>query len=112
MDFQKNFETFVDLFLGRSNCFLSSPKAPKRPCFGQNFCAADKILKKNRPKKAFLGTFWKIFFSKNRVFSARAPPSKLVYIGAKDAFRKIRVRHQKWVSQNSTKGGPFGSAGG
>ena len=29
--------------------------------------------KKNRPKKALVGTFWKIL-TENRVFSARAPP--------------------------------------
>ena len=41
-------------------------------------------------------------------------PSKLSYIGAGGAFRKISgsVRHQIWISQNSAKGGPFGSAGG
>ena len=56
--------------------FPSSPKALKRTCFGQIFCAAVKILKKNRPKKAVLGTC-KIL-TKNSAFSARAAPSKLV----------------------------------
>ena len=32
--------------------------------------------------------FWKML-TKNRVFSARAPPSKLVYIGAGGALRTI-----------------------
>ena len=41
---------------------------------GQSFCAAGKILKKG---------------PKNFLFSARAPTSKLVYIGAKVAFGKI-----------------------
>ena len=50
---------------------------------------------------------------KNRVFSARAPPSKLLRFGTKGAFRNIlRPVIQKWISQNSTKRGPFGSAGG
>ena len=49
---------------------------------------------------------------KLRFFGARSP-SKLVYIGAKGAFRKIlgSVR-QKWISEKVSKGGPFGSAGG
>ena len=46
--------------------------------FSQNF-------RKNRSKKPFLGTFWKILA---RFFGARSP-SKLVYFGAKGAFRKI-----------------------
>ena len=50
---------------------------------------------------------------KNGVFSARAPPSKLVFIGAKGAFRKVlRLVSRKWISQNSSKGGPFESPGG
>ena len=52
-------------------------------------------------------------FTKNRVFSASAPLVKLVYIGSYGAFRKILSSvSQKWVSQNKSKGGPFGSAGG
>ena len=40
-------------------------------------------------------------------------PSNLVYFGAKGAFRDIlRSVNQKGISQNSLKGGPFGSAGG
>ena len=47
-------QIFVDLFFIRSTRidFPSSPKALKRPCFGQILCAAGKILKK-APKKAF-----------------------------------------------------------
>ena len=37
--------------------FPSSPKAVKRLCCGQTVCAAGKILKKYRPKKAVLGSF-------------------------------------------------------
>ena len=49
---------------------------------------------------------------KLRFFGARSP-SKLVYIGAKDAFRKILGSvGQKWISEKVSKGGPFGSAGG
>ena len=47
------FKNFVD-------DFPSDPKALKRTCFGQFFCAADKTLKKKTGQKnAFLGTFGK-----------------------------------------------------
>ena len=49
---------------------------------------------------------------KSRFFGARSP-SKLVYIGAKGAFRKILGSvGQNWISEKVSKGGPFGSAGG
>ena len=67
-----------------------------------------RILKKNRPKRSFYALFGKCR-PKNCVFSARAPPSKLVNIGAKGAFRKILGSvSQKWISQNSTNGDPLG----
>ena len=67
---------------------------------------------KKQSKKPFLGTFLKIVTKKLRFFGARSP-SKLVYIGAEGAFRKIlgSVR-QKWISEKVSKGGPFGLAGG
>ena len=43
--------------------------------FGQIFCAAIKILKKD--KKAFLGSFWKML-TKNGIFLARSPLHKFV----------------------------------
>ena len=47
-----------------------------------------------------------------RFFGARSP-SKIAYIGAKGAFRKILGSvGQKWISEKVSKGGPFGSAGG
>ena len=50
--------------------------------------------------------------TKNRVFFGARSPSKLVYIGAEDAFRKILGSvGQKWISEKVSKGGPFGSAG-
>ena len=68
---------------------------------------------RKRPKKCVFRLFLKIFNQKIAFFSARAPPSKLVFIGAEGAFRKILGSVcQKWISQNSSKGGPFGSAGG
>ena len=49
----------------------------------------------------------KLFF-----FGARFT-SKLVYIGAQGAFRKILGSvGQKWVFEKLSKGGPFGSSGG
>ena len=59
--------------------FTSYPKAVKRPGFGQIFCAAGNFFEKNRSKKPFLGTFWKIL---TRAFFGARSPSKLVYIGA------------------------------
>ena len=100
--FSKIFENFVDLFLGRT----------KRPCFGQNFCAAGKMFEKNRPKTAFLGLFGRFLRKKRRFFGAPSTPKKLAYIGPKGAFRKtFGSVSQKWISLNSTKKGSFGSAG-
>ena len=80
--------------------FLSSPASLFKPHFDQNFCAACKFLKK-QAKKSFWCTFW----IKNCVFSGRARPSKLLYIGAQGPFRNIlRSVSQKCISQNSTKG--------
>ena len=47
-----------------------------------------------------------------RFFGARSP-SKIAFIGAKGAFRKILGSvGQKWISEKVSKGEPFGSAGG
>ena len=72
-DFQKVLENFDELFIwvGKID-FPSSPKAQKRHFFAKIFGAADKFLK-NRSKKPFLGTFWKIV-TKNAFFLAPAPP--------------------------------------
>ena len=69
-DLQKTFKYFVDLFLWVDQIdFTSNPK-------------------KNRPKKTFLGTFWKIDLKIAVIFGAHSP-SKLVYIGAEGVFRKF-----------------------
>ena len=48
---------------------------------------------------------------KSRFFGARSP-SKLVYIGAKGAFRKILGSvGQKWISEKVSKGDPLGRQG-
>ena len=49
---------------------------------------------------------------KLRFFGARST-SRLVYIGAQGALRKILGSvGRKWISEKLSKGGPFGSAGG
>ena len=74
--------------------FLSSPKALQRPCFGQNVCAFFRFVKISR------------------FFLVCAPALKLVYSGAKGAFRNFSGWvSQKWISQNSTKGDPLGRHG-
>ena len=83
-DLQKNFKNFVDFFLGDQIDFLSSPEALKRTCFGQNFCPAGKIFEK-QAKKGVFRHFLENFDEK----VARAPPSKLVYIGAEGAVEKF-----------------------
>ena len=104
----KLFSTFF--FRSTKLIFGALPNHYKEPNLTK-FSAPQETLKKNRPKKAFLCTFWKML-TKNCVFSARAPPSNLVYIGAKGAFRKIlKPVIQKWISRNSTKGDPLGQQG-
>ena len=49
-DLQKIFKNFVDLFLGRPNSFSERSLIIKKTLLRS---------KKNGPKKAFLGTFWK-----------------------------------------------------
>ena len=59
-DFQKNFEMFDNLFLGRKTWFCK----PLEKIFGKQV------------KKSFLGTFWKILTKKTRFFW-RALPLKI-----------------------------------
>ena len=117
-DFQNKIRKFWrPFFLVDQIDFSSSPKALFSPYFGKIFCAAGKFLKK-QSKKPFLGTFWKILCAPPQswyicALSPARSPSKLVYIGAKGAFRKIlRSVGQKWISEKVSKGGPFRSAGG
>ena len=75
-----DFEIFVDLFFRSTNLIFRA--LPKRPWFGQVFCAAGKIA-----------------------FFRRELPLKLVWICAKGAFRKIfGPVSQIWISWNSSKG--------
>ena len=98
-DFQKKLENFDDLFFffRSTKLILELSQSTFLPPFWQNFLRRRQISEKT-VKKA--------------VFGARSP-SKLVYIGAKGAFRKILGSvGQKWISEKVSKGGPFGSAGG
>ena len=61
--FQKYSKILSTFFLDRPNVFLSFPKSIKDPILTKIFCAAGKFLK-NRPKKAFFGTYWKMLTKK------------------------------------------------
>ena len=63
-DFQKIFTPFD---------FPSSPKALKRRCYGQIFCAADNFFEKTGQKAVFGALFGKLD-KKIACFLARAPP--------------------------------------
>ena len=70
-------------------------------------------FKKKQVEKDFFGHFLENFDKKNRVFFGARSPSKLVYIGAKGALRKILGWvGKKWISLKVPKGGPFGLARG
>ena len=77
--FSKNFPKFWQpFFLGPPNWFFELPQSTVLPLFWLNFLTA--------------------------FFGARSP-SKLVYIGAKGAFRKILGSvGQKWISKKVSKG--------
>ena len=103
---------FLGLFFRSTKLiFRVLPKHYKIPVLAKNSVPQAKF-EKSRPKKAFLGTFSKMLTEKKSFFGARSPLI-LVYIGAQGAFRKISGSlSQIWISQNSSKVGPFGSAGG
>ena len=90
MDFQKSFENIDDLFFRSTKQidFSSSPKALKRRCFGENFCAAGKFLKK-QVKKAVFGHFLENIDKKLRFFWGALPLKVSIYIDVEGAFRKI-----------------------
>ena len=90
-------------------------RALQKQCFAPilaKFSAPQANFKKKQTKKAVFGHFLKNFDKKIAFFFGARSPSKLVYIGAKSAFRKILGSvGQKWISEKVSKGGPFGSAG-
>ena len=102
--FSKNFENFIDLFLGRPNWFSELSNHYKDTILTKFFAPQAKFWeKKSGQKSRFYVIFGKIWPKKVCDFSARASPSKLAYIGA---FRKILGS----VTKNGYH--PFGSAGG
>ena len=104
-DFQKK-----KISSGRSNWFSELSQSSKNTLFWTKFLRRRQKFEKTS-QNLFLGTFWIIMTKKTQFFGARFP-LKLVFIGAQGAWKNFRVRHQKWISQNSTRDGPFGSAGG
>ena len=110
--FSKKIENFDDLFFYRSTklIFWAFPKHCFAPILAK-FSAPQANFRKNSQKSRL----WELFekFWQKIAFFWRALPSKLVYIGAKGAFRKILGSvGQKWISEKVSKRGPFGSAGG
>ena len=64
----KNFQEFCrPSFKSTKLIFRALPKHYKDPVLA-------KIKKRNRPKKAFLGTFWKTLTKKLRFFRLALPP--------------------------------------
>ena len=91
--------------------FSSSPKALKSP-FCPNFLRRIQIyFFKKWPKKAVLSTFWKILTKKLHLLGASSTLKISIYWRHKRLLKNFRVRHQKWISQNSTKGDPLGRQG-
>ena len=76
--FSKNIRKFCQPFFRPTKIdFLSSPIALQRPCFGQKFCAAGKIMK-NREKRRFRHFLEKV--DQKIAFFRRARPLKIEYI--------------------------------
>ena len=103
--FKKISKILTTFFLGRPNRFFELSQSTILPLFWQNFLCRRQILKKNSQKSRFWALFAKILTKKSRFFGAGSP-SKLVYIGAEGAFRKILGSVcQKWISEKVSKGG-------
>ena len=109
----RKFRKFCRPFFLRSTklIFWALVNLYKDPILTKFSAPQAKFWKKTGQKRRFRTIFGKCW-QKNCVFSAHNPLSKFLYIGAKSAFRNFLGRHQKLISQKSTKGGPFGSAGG
>ena len=104
--FKKKFENLDDLFfLGRPNSFFELSQSSVLPPFWLNFLHRRQIFEKI-VKKVVFGHFLKNFDKKIAFFFGAGSPSKLVYIGAEGAFRKILGSvGQKWISEKVSKGG-------
>ena len=101
--FSKILSTF---FLGRPNWSFELSLSIVSP-FWLNYLRRRQKFEKKKQFKT--GVFWALFgkcWPKNRFFSAPAPPSKLVYVGAQGALRKILGSvGQKWSSYRVKKKG-------
>ena len=94
------FSRIYRFFLGRPNWFFRALQALKSPCFGQKFCTAGKILKK-QAKKGVLRQF--LESSSKLVYQITS--SKLVFFCTEGASRKILGSiSQKEVSQSHKRG--------
>ena len=113
-DFQKIFENFDDLFFlffrSIKLIFRALPKHGFVPILAKFFASQAKFWK-NRSKKAFLGTFWKILTEKLRFFGARSPLKISIYWRQRRLQKIFRVDRPKMDFLKVSKGGPFGSAG-
>ena len=87
-DFQKMFQIFVDLFLGRLKCLSELCQSFKKTLFWSSFVRRRQNFEKTCQKMHFQTLFGKCL-PKNRVFLARALPQKW-YI-----FRKILCQPAK-----------------
>ena len=94
-----DFQTF---FLGWSNWFFELTKITVNTPLWPN------LLR----RKVFLAIFWQILTKNVRFFGSRFSLKISINWRQRRLYKKCRVRQQKWVSQNSTEHGPFGSAGG
>ena len=106
MDFQKNFENLVDIFSVDQFYFPISPKA-----FIILKEEQTKILKKQAKilgTLGVLGTFGKILTKKIALFWRALPLKLRIYWRLQKIFR---VRHQKLIFHNSTKGDTLGRQG-
>ena len=81
--------------------------------FVRNFCRPffrPNCFFLSRSKKAFSGTFWKIM-TKKCVFQRALPLKISIYWRQRHLYKNVKVCHQKWIFQNSTKGDPLGRQG-
>ena len=83
---KKNSKILSTFFLGRPHLLFELSQSTKKSLFWPHFLCRRQSFEKTGQKRRFYALFGK-FWPKNRVFSARASPSKLVYFSAEDAFK-------------------------
>ena len=97
---------FVDIFFRTTELVFELSLSVFSPYFGQMFCAAGKILKK-QSRKSIFRHFLEIFDKKMRFFGARSPLANLVDFWA--PLEKFLGCSAKTGFLKSTKGGdPLG----